>query len=74
MLFHVADWQVIPDFPDYEVHVNGLVRHTEYDEIARAFVGPEAPFLRVHLRKDGVLHEVSVAPLVEKLFPKEDDK
>lgn len=67
------EWKVIPDFPQYEIHVNGLVRHKEDHNICRPFVNPEEPYLRVNLWKDGALHEVCVLPTVEALFHKKEE-
>jgi hypothetical protein len=66
------NWKPIPEFPGYEVHVNGLVRNIETQVTSRSFIKTEAPFLRVNLWAYGKIHEVPVLPLVQELFTQEE--
>jgi len=60
-------WREVPDFPDYEISDQGLVRSKIYDRFLTPSPNGKG-VIKVVLRRDGVVYTRSVARLVALAF------
>lgn len=66
------EWRAIPDFPDYEININGDVYNKRIDRIISAsYKGKKCT--AVNLRRDGKNYLRSVNKLVSTVFPVQRD-
>lgn len=59
-------YKVIPDFPDYMLNIDGVVRNKDTGYTLHSDYSPAA--WRVKLRKDGKTYERSIKRLLKETF------
>jgi hypothetical protein len=66
------EWQVLPEFPDYEVTVFGGIRRIDTKEYVETYMGrvkPDAPLHpRVRLKRHGVIYPNAMRTLIKSAF------